>query len=289
MSLPMLKRALGLLVAGLAVTGAIAVQATAADAAPNIAITNNGVTRHGTYATVNLSLNIPGDVTVEITDQPMIGTAPYHHTQLGNRFDHYYQGGHGQNFHVNVTGLEPNTKYWVTVMAYDPVGYSFAWAVNQSSFTTQHRLVSIDLTSVDVINDGDPLGCGEIFGFVFGGHDAGYGPRDLISSVVPYASRCDGLRYPLDIHSGTMAVDPVSIASVSIPFVMDVTVVDDDTAFGTCSNGLNCGEGGVVRFTPDLRALDGATKESYTKSISFHAGGQGVDVVFNGTQTVSYA
>src|SRR3954447_17253881 len=98
MSLPTLRRALGLLVGGLAIAGTLAVQAPAAHAAPNIAITNNGVTRHGTYATVNVSLNIPGDVTVEITDQPMVGTAPYHHTQVGNQFDRYYQGGHGQNF-----------------------------------------------------------------------------------------------------------------------------------------------------------------------------------------------
>jgi len=82
---------------------------------------------------------------------------------------------------------------------------------------------------------------------------------------------------------------PRGPAGVQIPFVMDVTVVDDDTAFGTCSSGLDCGEGGVVRFTPDLGPLDGATTETYTKPISFHAGGQGVDVVFNGTQTVSYA
>jgi len=46
---------------------------------------------------------------------------------------------------------------------------------------------------------------------------------------------------------------------LEVVLVVDVTVVDDDDAFGTCSSGLNCGEGGVVRFTPDLRALDGAT------------------------------
>jgi hypothetical protein len=291
MSSTRLRRGLGLLLGGLAVAGSfIAAHTTAHAAAPPV-ITSKGVTRHGTFATVNLSLNIPADVTVEITDQPMVGTAPYHHAELGSRFDRYYQGGHGTSFHVNVTGLEPNTQYWVSVMAYDPVNYTFGWAVNQSTFTTQRRFVSFDLTSLDVVDDGDPGGCGEIFGFVEGGHDVGYGARGMVSGSIPYASRCDGQRYPLSINTGPVEIRSFYIAQnpQPMPFAFDVTVVDDDTLFGTCSSNTNCGEGGLIRFTPDLGPIDGATQEAYTKPISFNAGGQGVLVRINGTQTVSYA
>jgi hypothetical protein len=291
MSTTRLRRGLGLLLGGLAVAGSfVAAHSTAQAAAPPV-ITSKGVTRHGTYATVNLSVNIPSDVTIEVTDQPMVGAAPNHHTDYGNQFDRYYQGGHGTSFHINATGLEPDTQYWVSVMAYDPVNYTFGWAVNQSTFTTQRQFVSFDLTSLDVLDDGDPGGCGEIFGFLDGGEDAGYGAYGMVSALIPYASRCDGQRYPLSIHTGTMEIPIVHLAGnpQPLPFAFDVTVVDDDSVFGTCSSSTNCGEGGLIRFTPDLGPLDGATHEAYTKSISFNAGGQGVLVRFNGTQTVSYA
>ena len=142
-----------------------------AHAAPPVTNTNNGVTAHGTYATVNLTSNIPAHVTGG-TDQPMSGTAPYHHAAAGTRFERYHDGGPGRPWHdVPRRRRRARTKHpvQVTVMAWGPVNNTFGWAVNQSTFTTQRCFVSINLTRLDVSNDGDPSGCGEIFGSVLGG------------------------------------------------------------------------------------------------------------------------
>ncbi len=99
--------------------------------------------------------------------------------------------------------------------------------------------------------DGDPTGCGEIFGYAERGHDVGYGPHGLMSALVPYASRCSGGRYPLAISSGTMEIRSYNLAQnpQPMPFGLEATIVDDDDPLSPARRD-ELRRGGTIRRPP---------------------------------------
>lgn len=60
--------------------------------------------------------------------------------------------------------LEPGTKHYVVVRAQNPLG---EWDFREANFTTKKRRVTVQLQSLDVIDDGDPSAAAELqFRFV---------------------------------------------------------------------------------------------------------------------------
>jgi hypothetical protein len=272
--------ALAVLVGLFASVAGVFASAGAASASSQQVVFPQGVTGHGTYATVNFSLAVPGSASLEVAGYPLPAGQTHYDTTYPDADRHIITGLSGQVFHVNVTGLNPNRVYYATIHGYDPVSGT-SDVFKNVGFKTMHRNVKLDLTKLAVTNDGDGLGCGELFGFIDAGSHMMVNPSGFLDALVPYAKRCDNRSYGLNITSGTKVYNMDDL-------VLRGTIVDDDTVFG-CSTGTNCGDWGTTGWKPiNLRPLDGRTMENFTKSIAFGVG-SGVKATLSGTLTVSYS
>jgi hypothetical protein len=126
------------------------------------------------------------------------------------------------NHAISHTGLAPNKDHWYTVKATDETGKTWT---EQGSFRTYKRSLTFKITRINLIDDSDSLGSGEIrFGMRAGGQDFGkvYENGDLSSGT--------------DLKNLSITRTIANAAPAS--FRIDVQGVDDDCeGIGTICTG----------------------------------------------------
>lgn len=158
-------------------------------------ITTVTVQPHGTYASFQVSTRTPATFRIEVSTPPwyptfrriVVATASSGTTPVQQWSTDVWSSGAAR--------LYPNTYYEYVLTATDAAGGVERWSGN---FRTLRRQVEVAITRIDVIDDSDSLGAGElVFALCLNGHMLAR--HDFRSADIPLFT--DGARIPVNIRA----------------------------------------------------------------------------------------